>query len=166
MPAVFSDTSGLHYLSVTSQFDCLPKIFGDVLIPPAVWKEASHRQELSVHSNVVKAMASGWLKVESPHDRRTVESLQAFLGTGESEAITLAKEHPPSLLLMDDLDGRSAAQKMKLAVMGTVGVLVQARKAGHLPQLKPVLDALMATHRFRLSEAQYAEALREAGEAN
>lgn len=165
MPAVVSDTSVLHYLSVTSQFDCLPRIFGNVFIPPAVWKEVSHRRELSVHLNVATALASGWLKVESPHDRQSVESLQAFLGAGESEAIILAKENQPSLLLMDDLDGRIAAQKLKLPVLGTVGVLVRARKAGHLAELKPVLDALLATHRFRLSNALYADALREAGES-
>ena len=165
MPAVVSDTSVLHYLAVTGQFNCLPKIFGKVFIPPAVWKEVSHHPELPVHTFASQGIADGWLKVEAPHDLQAVRSLQNFLGAGESEAIILAKEIQPSLLLMDDLDGRSTAQQLKLQVTGTVGILVRARKQGHLARLKPVLDELLAPHRFRLSKTLYLEALRDVGES-
>ncbi|MEO7300254.1 MAG: DUF3368 domain-containing protein [Verrucomicrobiota bacterium] len=165
MAAVVSDTSVLHYLTVTRQFDCLPKIFERIVIPSAVWSEVSRRKELPVHSRVTNAIAAGWLTVESPHDHQAVESLQVFLGDGESEAIILAKELQPSLLLMDDLDGRITAQKLKLSVMGTVGILVRARKLHLVPQLKPILDELIATHRFRFGKILYAEVLREVGES-
>ncbi|MGI8965093.1 MAG: DUF3368 domain-containing protein [Limisphaerales bacterium] len=66
---------------------------------------------------------------------------------------------------MDDLDGRITAQKLKLPVMGTVGILVRARRLQLVPQLKPILDELIATHRFRFGRNLYAEALREVGES-
>jgi predicted nucleic acid-binding protein len=166
MPAVVSDTSVLHYLSVTRQFDCLPKLFGQVLIPPAVWKEVSHHPELAVHSSTASAIAAGWLKVESPHDQQAVQSLLHSLGAGESEAIVLAKELKPSLLLMDDLDGRVTANKLDLPVMGTVGILVYAREQGLIPKLRPLLDELTNTHQFRFSKELYLEALRKTGEAD
>lgn len=165
MPAVVSDTSVLHYLTITRQFNCLPKLFGKIIIPSAVWKEVSRRHELPVHSRVANAIEAGWLKVESAHDRQAVQSLQIFLGAGESEAIILAKEFQPSLLLIDDLDGRTTAFKLKLPVIGTVGVLVRARKLELIPKLKPVLDELINTHRFRLGKSLYATALRDVGES-
>jgi hypothetical protein len=164
MPAVVSDTSVLHYLSVTRQFNCLPKLFGQIFIPPAVWNEVSHQIKLPVHSFVKNALDAGWLKVASPQDRQAVRSLLVSLGAGESEAIVLAKELQPSLVLMDDLDGRLAAQKLKLPVMGTVGILARARRQGMVPQLKPLLDELINTHRFRFDKILYAEVLRDVGE--
>ena len=165
MPAVVSDTSVLHYLTVTRQFHCLPKLFGQIIIPSAVWQEVSRRKELPVQSQVAKAIEAGWLKVKSPHDRQAVLSLQGFLGAGESEAIILAKEFQPSLLLMDDLEGRTTAFKLKLPVTGTVGVLVRARKLELIPKLKPLLDELIDTHRFRFGKNLYAAALRDVGES-
>jgi predicted nucleic acid-binding protein len=164
MPAVVSDTSVLHYLATTRQFDCLEKLFGEVFIPPAVWKEVSHHPDLPVHQFAAKAIAAGWLKQEGPRDHQAVQRLQALLGPGESEAIIMAQEHQPSLLLMDDLDGRTTAQRMKLPIIGTVGVLVRARKQGLVAKLQPILDELVTKHRFRLSEKIYADTLREAGE--
>jgi predicted nucleic acid-binding protein len=162
MPAVVSDTSVLHYLSLTRQFDCLPKIFGQIFIPPAVWNEINH-VALSVHSLVKNAIADGWIKVQSPQDEQAVRSLLFSLGAGESQAIVLAKELQPSLVLIDDLDGRMAAQKLNLPVMGTVGVLVRARKTGLIPELKPLLDELIA-NRFRFDKILHAEVLRDVGE--
>jgi uncharacterized protein len=163
MPAVVSDTSVLHYLSVTRQFDCLPKLFGQIFIPTAVWREISY-VELPVHSLVTKAMAEGWIKVATPHDQQAVQSLLASLGAGESAAIILARELGPSLVLMDDLDGRIIAKKMKLPVMGTVGILAYARRKKLIGELRPLLDELIATHRFRFDKSLYSEVLREAGE--
>jgi uncharacterized protein len=164
MPAVVSDTSVLHYLTVTGQFHCLPKLFGQVIIPNAVWQEVSRRQELPVHFQVAAAIEAGWIKIESAYDRLAVQSLQKNLGAGESEAIVLAKEFQPSLLLMDDMDGRATAFKLKLSVTGTVGVLVRARKERLIPALKPLLDELVNIHRFRFGKKLYLAALCEVGE--
>jgi predicted nucleic acid-binding protein len=164
MPAVVSDTSVLHYLAVTRQYDCLCKIFGQAVIPTAVWKKVSHHTDLQVYGCTNRAISDGWLRIESPQDHQAVKSLRIFLGAGESEAIILAREFHPSLLLMDDLDGRSTALKLKLAVTGTIGVLIRARKLGYISKLKPVFDELIATHRFRLAKVLYDKALREVGE--
>lgn len=163
MPAVVSDTSVLHCLAITGQFQCLHKVFGTVPHPPAVLTEVSRRPDLPVHGQTQTAILEGWMKVVTPHDQVAVHSLRKDLGAGECEAIILAKELQPSLLLIDDLDGRITTQKLRLQVIGTVGVLLRARKLGHIPFLKPLLDDLVA-HRFRLGTQLYTQALREAGE--
>ena len=63
-----------------------------------------------------------------------------MLGAGEAEAIALAQEIPASLLLIDEADGRAIAGSLRLNLIGTTGVLVQARKVNAIPKLKPLLD--------------------------
>jgi predicted nucleic acid-binding protein len=53
---------------------------------------------------------------------------------------------------------------MNLKVLGTVGVLIWAKKAAKLMTLKEQLDALREHGKFRMSQAIYERALREAGE--
>ena len=165
MSAVVSDTSVLHYLSVIKQFHCLPKLFGQIFVPPAVWKELNCRLDLPAYTFALDATTAGWLKVEPPHDKQAVYSLLSSLGAGESEAIILAKELQPSLLLMDDLDGRLMARKLQVPVTGTIGILSRARKHGLIVKLKPLLDELIATHRFRFDSELYTKILREVGES-
>jgi predicted nucleic acid-binding protein len=50
------------------------------------------------------------------------------------------------------------AEGRGLVVRGTLGVLVQARRAGALPALRPVVDAMMADG-FRIAPALLREAL-------
>ena len=42
MSAVVSDTSPINYLIRIGEIDLLPKLFGEVLIPPAVLQELQH----------------------------------------------------------------------------------------------------------------------------
>lgn len=165
MPAVISDTSVLNYLGRLGQFELLRLEFRQVLIPPAVNTELRRRPDLPGAKCVQRAVAEGWLEVRSPQNRDAVRSLRIMLGAGEAEAIVLAQELPSSLLLMDEAEGRIVAEQLKLDRIGTVGVLLRARKTGIIPQLKPLLDELTHQHSFRLSRHVYNEALREVGES-
>lgn len=52
------------------------------------------------------------------------------------------------------------AQRLGVSVTGTVGLLLKAKQAGLVGEIRPLLDA----HQFRIGDALRAEALRLAGE--
>ena len=164
MPAVISDTTVLNYLARIGQFGLLHLEFQQVLIPPAIFTELQRRPDLPGAECARQALADGWLELRSPKNLNVVDALRVTLGAGESQAIALAQEFASSLLLMDEAAGRNVAERLHLNLMGTIGILLQARKSGIIPQLKPLLDDLMQHHGFRLSQKIYDDALREAGE--
>jgi predicted nucleic acid-binding protein len=81
---------------------------------------------------------------------------------GEAEAIALAAERQLRIVL-DDRKARDVAFRMGLKVIGTVGILVRAKRTGLIPWLKPLMNEL-ADNGFRLSEDLKREALLLAGE--
>jgi predicted nucleic acid-binding protein len=54
---------------------------------------------------------------------------------------------------------------MGLPVIGTLGVLLQAKEGGHIPQAKPLLDKLRAQGLY-LTEALYTSILTSADESS
>ena len=89
--------------------------------------------------------------------------LSASLGAGESEAISLALEVQARLLILDDRPARRLAQALHLPPIGTVGILLAAKRQNVVPVLRPSLDALVQ-HDFRIGQRLYEQVLRDAGE--
>lgn len=81
---------------------------------------------------------------------------------GEAEAIALAAERQYRIIL-DDRRARDLAHRMGLKVIGTVGILIRAKRVGLLTWISPVLNELVEKG-FRLSEDLKREALHMAGE--
>ena len=146
MPAV-SDTSPLRYFIVIGLADILPQILGPIVIPQGVESELSHP---SAPSAVREWMAAkpAWLSVKAASEPDAV--LSAFLDRGEAEAIILAAESGCDFLLMDERRGRQIAEDRGLAVIGTLGVLLEASKRGLVAHPMSVIDQLR-TAGFRAS---------------
>jgi predicted nucleic acid-binding protein len=84
----------------------------------------------------------------------------AVLDPGEREAIQLAKEEHADLLLMDEEVGTRLARRQGLAVIGTLGILVQAAQYG-LVDINAVLARLRATD-FRCTPQVFEQARQRA----
>lgn len=80
-------------------------------------------------------------------------------------AISLAVEIGAALLLIDERKGRSEANSLGLKTSGLLGVLLEAKRAGLLEELRSVFDDLVSKSNFRVSAAVKAEFLRLADEA-
>lgn len=109
---------------------------------------------------------AGWLVIQKPKEMSKVMSLPFALQAGETEALALAMQFQDPLLLVDDAQGRRAAQVLCIAYTGTLGVLLRAKKEGKIAELRSVLNLLMQRTHFGLGEDVYKAALQKAGELN
>jgi predicted nucleic acid-binding protein len=164
MPAVIVDTSVLITLAAAEQFGLLREFYGVVYVPPAVWEEASAGRRMFGCAEAARAREQGWLIVQKPNSLDRVERLPFHLQAGETEALALALELPEMLLLIDDAQGRRAADALGISYTGTLGVLLRAKRESRIPALRPVLDLLRKRTTFWLSAAVSRAALEKAGE--
>lgn len=152
---VVSNAGPLIYLSVIHRFSLLSDLFSTLLVPEAVYKEVvlqGHGQPGADETR--DAVAAGWLRRSSVKDRIAVDALLDELHAGEAEAIILARELTIRRVLLDDRAARSKAQVMGLTVTGTVGILLLARQAGIIDDIRPDLDRLTDSN-FRISRQLY-----------
>jgi predicted nucleic acid-binding protein len=77
--------------------------------------------------------------------------LAARLGAGERDAILLAQELQADQLILDDLRGRKEAERRRIHVIGTLGIL-RAAATGRLLDLKDAIARLRTTN-FHVSQA-------------
>jgi len=157
---VISNTSPLLYLHQVGYLELLRKLYGQVQIPRAVQKElqAGAQQGISVPDTSTLE----WLHVRPIWDS-TLLPVVIDLGAGEAEAIALAVANPESLLILDDSLGRRIARLNGVTFTGTLGVLVKAKKAGLLPSVSPVIEALRKTT-MHLTTSLIEMVIKEAGE--
>jgi predicted nucleic acid-binding protein len=154
---VVSDTSPLNYLLLINQIDLLPRLYGQVIIPNAVYAELLSPGAPQVVNKWVLSLP-GWVEV---HTAPSVD-LTLQLGAGESEAITLALALKADVLLMDERKGRREALARGLAVTGTLNILDAAAERGMI-DLRETISRLRQTS-FRASPGLIREILeRESG---
>ncbi|MEZ5584648.1 MAG: DUF3368 domain-containing protein [Candidatus Competibacteraceae bacterium] len=85
-------------------------------------------------------------------NRPLVTALREHLDAGEAETLALAVECPPALVLMDEREGRHTAQRLGIKTVGVVGVLIEAKVRGLIPQVGPLLEQLRQEAGFFLSD--------------
>jgi uncharacterized protein len=125
---VVSDTSCISNLLSVGQELLLPRLFREVLIPPAVEWEL-----MRFHASLPE-----FLKRVAPTDESRIWRLRQELDLGEAEAISLAWEVKADRLLIDEAIGRAVALREGLPIIGLVGVLVSAKRCGFL-RSRPVV---------------------------
>jgi predicted nucleic acid-binding protein len=159
---VVSDTSPITNLATIGRLHLLRDLFKSLTIAQGVWEEL-HAGGAS-WPGARETDAAPWIDRRAPTNAALVSTLRTSLDRGESETIALAVEIGAGLVLMDERDGRHAAQALGLRIMGAVGVLIHAKRRGMIEALRPELDALRERAGFYLGAGVYARALETAGE--
>jgi len=108
--------------------------------------------------------ASPWIRVETIQRPDMAAELMAELDRGEAEAIVLAGELGAELLIIDERRGRAVAEQRGLRAMEIVGVLLEAKTAGIIGSVRPMLDDLVERAGFYLHPAVYERVVKQAGE--
>jgi len=161
---VISDTSVFTNLAAIGYLYLLQQLYERIFIPTAVYQELTVEPPVS---GTVEVKTFQWIEVLSVSDRTMVEQLQntVQLDLGESEAIALALEINAELLLIDERRGRREANQLGIRITGLLGVLVEAKHRGFIPAVKPLMDNLIATSKFRVSQSLYNQILAIVGES-
>jgi predicted nucleic acid-binding protein len=81
----------------------------------------------------------------------------------EREVISLAKELGDAFILMDEGPGRSRAEIEGLEWVGTLDILLQAKRRGMIPSVEADLKALKSAG-FHMTPNVYEDVLRKAEE--
>ena len=147
---VISDTSCLILLDKIGELGILNQLFGVITTTAEVAGE--YGQELP-----------SWFEIRQPSDKNYQSLIEASVDKGEASAIALAVDSDDCLLIIDDLKGRKLAHELGLTIIGTIGVIVDAKLAGIIPSLKPILSKIKKTN-FRISEELEILILKRAGD--
>jgi predicted nucleic acid-binding protein len=156
---VVSDSSPLISFALLNKLTILDQLFDEIYIPFAVHNEIC--QQSKPYAKELKKISIN--RVKKVRNQLAVQLLQKDLDLGEAEAIVLAKETNISDILIDEHKGRRIAKAHGLSPIGTIGVIIQAKREGIIRTIKPELDTLIANH-LRISKSLYNRALELAGE--
>lgn len=146
------DASPLIALEAIGCLELLPDMFTTLVAPPAVLRELR---------SIVKL--PGWLEERALSEPIPSDVCVPTLGPGEQEALALTVEIGAAWLIADERPARQLARSLGLQVIGTLGILVAARKQGQIDSLGDRLSELQATG-FFLTQDLYDWALTEVGE--
>lgn len=158
---VICNTSPIQYLYQIGLLQILPALVGQVIVPPAVVDEIAVGRAAGVYLPDVATL--DWVIVRSPVSKAALP-LVNDLGVGETQVLMLALELRDAVVILDDGLARRVAETLHLRLTGTLGLLLDAKRAGLLPAVAPVLDQLQAL-RFRLAPFTRAAVLKLAGES-
>ena len=161
MTVVCNATPLINFAAI-NRLDILQAMFGQIVIPQAVYDETTG-SDFPSSRVVMQASDSGWLQVRPVSTG--MSAIPSALDDGEREAIALALETGEQRVLLDDREARQVAQSLGLQVMGTLGILLLAKNQQIVPQVQPLLDAMIDMAQYWVSATLYQQVLRQAGEA-
>ena len=136
---VVINASPLISLFGSNQQHILPKLFDEVIIPDAVWEEiveGGHQDNAAASIPTTPWLIKKKLTTVSP----VVMSWD--LGKGETEVISYAILNSGFYVIIDDAAARRCAKTLGVHSLGTLGVLLLAKRRGVIPSIKPALTAL------------------------
>jgi predicted nucleic acid-binding protein len=143
---VVSNTGPLLAFALVHRLDLVGSLFGEVLVPDAVYREITEAGAGRV--GAAELRAASWAvrsAVDVPVDRLLAEEV----GPGEAAAITLAAARSARLVLIDDKKARRIAElAYRLPVRGVAGCLVLAKRNGLIDSVVPLLEQMRSAGYF------------------
>ena len=156
------DAAPLIYLARLGHLELLLLGVDEVLVPTVVLAEIRAKRDYSTQQ--VEQYLDSWLEICG----RTQADMLRFipdLGAGEREVMAQALQEGIMSVVLDDLDARRVSRRVGLEPVGTVGLLLPAKKRSLLPSLEDEIKRLRQ-YGFWISETLVHQVLEEAGEVS
>jgi predicted nucleic acid-binding protein len=159
--AIVCDTTVLLYLGRIDQLELLKALFVKVFITEQVVTELDMGRLM--RPDTVDPRDYDWATLVSV-SRSEIDQLPPNrVGMGERAVIAYAQAYNCDIVGLDDYQARRLAEQMGLNVVGTLGILLLAKRHGLVPSVRPLVDAIVAQG-FRVDADLYQAVLRLAGE--
>jgi predicted nucleic acid-binding protein len=140
-----ADAGPIISFARAGRLELLRQVVGELWIPEAVYQELVIKG--AGRPGAEEAARGEWMKRQPITQQTAALALPSTLGDGEREAIMLAQELR-AVLIVDDSDARDIALRLGISVLGSLGVLREAKLQRLISAVKPHLDALRQ-HHFR-----------------
>lgn len=147
-------------VAAMGDFNVLQSLYTNVIVPFEVSQEILIGGTTGL--SVTEFQADFWLKKQSVPVNISPILLNS-LDIGEASVIQLALNKNISTVCIDEAVGRRIARLSGLAVTGSIGILLRAKKEGYPLSVKTAIEKML-NHNIRLSQRVIDFALKEAGE--
>ena len=134
-----ANASPIIVLAKCGYLDLLSKLSREVVIPQAVVDEIVAGP---VADRARQWIDAGWGTRASPR-LAAPELLEWGLGPGETSVLALAQERKPAVAVLDDAAARACAKVIGVPVIGSLGIIVRAKKHG---LLRSAAEAMKLLH--------------------
>jgi predicted nucleic acid-binding protein len=135
------NASPIITLAKVGHLDLLTRLTDEVLVPSTV---ASEVLAGPISDPARKALQEGWGKTVAV-ERIPAPILEWSLGAGESAVLSLVLNSPGATAVLDDAVGRRCARTLDVPVIGTLAVVLRAKKRGLIPSAAQVVQSLVAS---------------------
>lgn len=137
---IIADTSCLVLLEKIDELTILHKLFGTVCVTDIIADEFG-------------SVLPEWIQKIEIEDKKYFRILNTIVDPGEASAIALAIQLNGKLIL-DDIKARRLASDLSIGFTGTLGVLVEAKKSGHISSLENTLLRIKKTNFYMSAELE------------
>lgn len=159
--AIICDTSIWLYLGRIGHINLLLQLYQLVYTTEFVC------QELDVgrvsRPDTMDPRQLSWVTIVQPTAQEIAHLPANRLGLGEQSVLAYAHGHQMDVVGLDDQQARRLAHLLRLRVVGTIGLLLQAKEAQVLGEIRPLLEQL-PREGFYIGEELLAYALQRAKE--
>ena len=154
------NASPLILLGKIGHVALLGELSDELILPVAVAQEVGAKPE----GERILAIAASLPGTRIEAEISLSTELAAWdLGRGESQVLALASDLSGSRAVLDDLEARRAAQSIGLPLIGTLGVVLRAKRRGLIEAARPVLEHLRRVGLYA-SDTLIEQALAHVGE--
>ena len=142
-----ADCSALIALAACSALHLLDRLFGTVVVPEAVYREAVIGDKPQARQ--LQRHLQGRVRTIDPSYPVLLDGVS---DRGETEAMILYRQLAADRLLIDDRRGRRVARINNIEVIGSLGVLLAAKQAGCINAVKPYVLQMTAADIYVTSD--------------
>ena len=135
-----ADSGPLIGLARINKLELLPGLFSEIIVPPEVWNEVTIKGRGLPGAYEISQIK--WITIQPPSPQ-LIQSLSILVDAGEAQAIALAQTTPNCILLLDDSRARKISARLSIKQIGTIGLLLRAKRVGLVEEIKPHIEALV-----------------------